>query len=188
MGLGCRVKEDLVTQNHSTLSIIKHLQISFPTKGHQVTKNPVRCAGEVDPQMAHGICQWLWSWLGPSCQTKCVPQFPVGVAAGLSRVWDLELSEDQDNDCSTGTGVKGGLKRFFFLFVFVFSSLSQSCTCTLSMMSTDIAKGYSWTKFTYNWARCRHATSSAFLHLISLSCSLLERRKQKRTCCLSKKW
>lgn len=61
MGLGCRVREDLVMQNHSTLSIIKCLQISFPTKGHQITKNPVRCAGEVDPQMAHGICQWLWS-------------------------------------------------------------------------------------------------------------------------------
>lgn len=49
MGLGCRVRRDLVTQNHSTLSIIKHLQIQFPTEGHQITKNPVRCAGEVDP-------------------------------------------------------------------------------------------------------------------------------------------
>lgn len=61
MGLECRVREDLVMQNHSTLSIIKRLQISLPTEGHQVTKNPVRCAGEVDPQMAHGICQLLWS-------------------------------------------------------------------------------------------------------------------------------
>lgn len=57
MGLECRIKEDLVMQNDSTLSIIKHLKISFPIKGHQVTKNPVRCAGEVDLQMAHGIFQ-----------------------------------------------------------------------------------------------------------------------------------
>lgn len=61
MGLGRRVRGHLVTQNHSTLSIIKHLQIPFPTKGHQITKSPVRCAGEVDLQMAYGICQWLWS-------------------------------------------------------------------------------------------------------------------------------
>lgn len=61
MGLECRGREDLVMQNHSTSSIIKHLQISFPTEEHQVTQNPVRCAGEVDPQMVHGICQWLWS-------------------------------------------------------------------------------------------------------------------------------
>lgn len=44
------------------------------------------------------------------CSQLPLPQFLVGVAAGLSRVQNLELSIDKGNYCSTGTGVKGGLK------------------------------------------------------------------------------
>ena len=44
--------------------------MTLPTEGHQVTKNPVQCAGEVDPGMARGVCQWLWSLLGLSCQAS----------------------------------------------------------------------------------------------------------------------
>lgn len=50
------------------------------------------------------------------CSQLPLSQLRVGLAAGLSRVQDLELSEDQGNDCSTGIGVKGGLKRLFFFF------------------------------------------------------------------------
>lgn len=77
------------------------------------------------------VCSWL-----------PLPQFLVGAAAGLSRVQELELSKDPGNNYSTGIGVKGGLKRLFFIF-FVFSSLSQGSTYTVSMVSTDIAEGYS---------------------------------------------
>lgn len=74
------------------------------------------------------------------CSQLRLPQFLVGVAAGLSRVQDLELSEDKGNYCSTGIGVKWGLKRL--LFFGKISSLSQSCTCTVSMVSTDITEGF----------------------------------------------
>lgn len=76
------------------------------------------------------VCSWL-----------PLPQFLVGVAAGLSRVQELELSKDPGNDYSTGIGVKGELKRLFLFFGF--SSLSQSSIYTMSMVSTDIAEGYS---------------------------------------------
>lgn len=59
------------------------------------------------------VCSWL----------PLLP-FLVGVAAGLSRVQDLELSEDQGKNCSTGIGVKGDSSAFFF-FLIVFSRLSS---------------------------------------------------------------
>lgn len=75
------------------------------------------------------------------CSWFHLPQFLVGVAAGLSRVQDLELREDQGNNYSTEIGVKGDSSDFFFSPVF--SILSQSCTFTVSVVSTDIARGYS---------------------------------------------
>lgn len=121
MGLGCRGREDLVMQNHSTSSIIKHLQIPFPTEEHQITKNPVRYAGEVDPQNGTWhlsvVVVLTWTILPDKvCSQLPLPQFLVGVAAGLSRVQGLELSEDKGNCCSIGIGVKGGLKCLLFFF------------------------------------------------------------------------
>lgn len=97
----------------------KRLQMSFTTEGHQVTENPVKCAGEVDPQMAHGVCQWLRSLLRPPFQEQhtlnsATAPPPVRGAAGLSRAQDLRLNEDKGNCYSTGLEVKGGLRLFFF--------------------------------------------------------------------------
>lgn len=60
-----------------------------------------------------------------ACSWLPLPQFLVGVAAGLSRAQDLELIEDQGNSCSTGIGVKGDSSAFF-LFVFcIFQPVSE---------------------------------------------------------------
>lgn len=44
--------------------------MTFPTEGCQVAENLVKCAAEVDPQMAPGVCQWFCSMLGPLCQAQ----------------------------------------------------------------------------------------------------------------------
>lgn len=61
------------------------------------------CGLDLD-HLARQACSWL-----------PLPQFLVGVAAGSSRVQDLELIEDQGNSCSTGIGVKGDSSAFFFV-------------------------------------------------------------------------
>lgn len=64
------------------------------------------------------------------------------VTAGLSKVQDLELSEDQNNDCSTGIGAKGGIKCLLLLLLY-FPARLRAAHVQLSMVSTDIAEGYS---------------------------------------------
>lgn len=58
------------------------------------------------------------------CSWFHLPQFLVGVAAGLSRVQDLELREDQGNNYSTEIGVKGDSSDFFF-FPCIFHPVSE---------------------------------------------------------------
>lgn len=66
------------------------------------------------------VCSWL-----------PLPQFLVGVATGLSRVQELELRKDQGNNCSTGIGVKGGLKCLFFIFC-IFQPVSEQPMYSIS--------------------------------------------------------
>lgn len=35
-----------------------------------MTENLEKCAGEVDLQMAHGVCRCFWPLRGPSCQAQ----------------------------------------------------------------------------------------------------------------------
>jgi len=57
---GGRVHADQARRDHPAL----------PTEEHQARENPVRCAGEVEPQVARGLCPWRWSLLGPPCQAQ----------------------------------------------------------------------------------------------------------------------
>lgn len=97
----------------------KRLQMSFPTEGHQVTENPVKCAGEVDPQMARGVCQWLRSLLRPPCQAQhalssLTAPAPQESSSGLEQGTGPGPNEDKGNCYSRGLGVTGVLRLFFF--------------------------------------------------------------------------